>query len=88
MLTILGARTRRLWPHLRSQTAAALTAGADAFLTGEASEQTVHFARENGLHFFAAGHHATERYGVPALGAYLAGCFPLDFTFVDVDNPV
>ena len=66
----------------------ALTAGADAFLTGEASEQTVHFARENGLHFFAAGHHATERYGVPALGAYLAGRFPLDFTFVDVDNPV
>ena len=66
----------------------ALTAGADAFLTGEASEQTVHFARENGLHFFAAGHHATERYGVPALGAYLAERFPLDFTFVDVDNPV
>jgi dinuclear metal center YbgI/SA1388 family protein len=66
----------------------ALNAGADAFLTGEASEQTVHMARENGLHFFAAGHHATERYGVPALGAHLAAQFPLNFTFVDIDNPV
>jgi len=66
----------------------ALNAGADAFLTGEASEQTVHIARENGLHFFAAGHHATERYGVPALGAHLAGQFALDFIFVDIANPV
>ena len=63
-------------------------AGADAFLTGEASEQTVHFARENGLHFFAAGHHATERYGVQALGAHLTQEFGLRFAFVDVDNPV
>lgn len=66
----------------------ALQEGADAFLTGEASEQTVHFARENGLNFFAAGHHATERYGVQALGAHLAAQFGLSFTFVDVDNPV
>ena len=66
----------------------ALDAGADAFLTGEVSEQTVHFARENGLHFFAAGHHATERYGVSALGAHLAQQFALRFTFVDIDNPV
>lgn len=66
----------------------ALDAGADAFLTGEASEQTVHFARENGLHFFAAGHHATERYGVQALGAHLAERFGLRFIFVDIDNPV
>ena len=66
----------------------ALNAGADAFLTGEASEQTVHIARENGLHFFAAGHHATERYGVPALGAHLAGQFALNFIFVDIANPV
>jgi dinuclear metal center YbgI/SA1388 family protein len=66
----------------------ALTAGMDAFLTGEASEQTVHFARENGLHLFAAGHHATERYGVQALGAHLAQCFDLCFRFVDIDNPV
>jgi dinuclear metal center YbgI/SA1388 family protein len=66
----------------------ALNVGADAFLTGEASEQTVHVARENGLHFFAAGHHATERYGVQALGAHLAQQFPVRFTFVDIDNPV
>ncbi len=66
----------------------ALIEGADAFLTGEASEPTVHFARENGLHFFAAGHHATERYGVQALGAHLAAQFPLRFTFIDIDNPV
>lgn len=62
--------------------------GAEAFLTGEASEQTAHFARENGLHFFGAGHHATERYGVQALGAHLAQTFALRFTFVDIDNPV
>jgi len=66
----------------------ALDAGADAFLTGEASEQTIHFARENGLHFFAAGHHATERYGVQALGAHLAERFDLDFASIDIDNPV
>lgn len=66
----------------------AFEAGADAFLTGEASEQTVHFARENHLHFFAAGHHATERYGVQALGTHLAERFGLNFTFVEIDNPV
>jgi dinuclear metal center YbgI/SA1388 family protein len=66
----------------------ALNEGTDAFLTGEASEQTVHFARENGLHFFAAGHHATERHGVRALGARLAREFALQFTFIDIDNPV
>lgn len=66
----------------------ALHEGVDAFLTGEVSEPTVHFARENGLHFFAAGHHATERYGVQALGTHLAAKFPLHFTFIDIDNPV
>ncbi|PIE83525.1 MAG: Nif3-like dinuclear metal center hexameric protein [Candidatus Contendobacter odensis] len=65
----------------------AADAGVDAFLTGEVSEQTVHFARENGLHFFAAGHHATERYGVQALGQHLAQQFDLQFYFVDIDNP-
>ncbi len=64
----------------------ALTADVDGFLTGEASEQTVHIAREQGIHFFAAGHHATERYGIPALGAHLAAQYPLRFTFVDIDN--
>jgi dinuclear metal center YbgI/SA1388 family protein len=66
----------------------ALNAGADAFLTGEASEQTVHIARETGLHFFAAGHHATERYGVQALGAHLAQQFALRFAFIDINNPI
>jgi len=59
----------------------------DAFLTGEVSEQTVHMARETGLHFFAAGHHATERYGVQALGRRLAERFQLDFQFIDIPNP-
>ncbi|MAM71269.1 MAG: Nif3-like dinuclear metal center hexameric protein [Gammaproteobacteria bacterium] len=62
--------------------------GADAYLSGEVSEQTVHFARESGIHFFAAGHHATERYGVQALGSYLAEKFDLQHQFIDIDNPV
>ncbi len=66
----------------------AFSEGVDAFLTGEASEPTVHFARENRLHFFAAGHHATERAGVQALGAHLAQRFALRFAFIDIDNPV
>lgn len=61
--------------------------GVDAFLTGEVSEQTVHSAREQGLHFFAAGHHATERYGVQALGAHLATHFGIEHIYVEVDNP-
>ena len=67
---------------------AALAAGAEAFITGEVSEPTVHFAREEGIHFIAAGHHATERYGVQALGEYLAGQFPLEHRYFEVDNPV
>jgi dinuclear metal center YbgI/SA1388 family protein len=65
----------------------AAAAGVDAFLTGEVSEQTVHVARETGIHFFAAGHHATERYGVQALGAHLAERFRIDHRFLDLDNP-
>lgn len=67
---------------------AALAAGADLFVTGEVSEQTVHFAREEGIHFVAAGHHATERYGVQALGDHLAAKFSLEHRFIDIDNPV
>lgn len=62
--------------------------GVDAYLTGEVSEQTVHFARETGMHFFAAGHHATERYGVQALGRHLADSMGLAHHFIDIDNPV
>lgn len=60
----------------------------DAYLTGEISEQTVHIAREHGLHFYAAGHHATERYGVQALAEHLASHFDLDHKFIDIPNPV
>ncbi|WP_028240296.1 Nif3-like dinuclear metal center hexameric protein [Stutzerimonas azotifigens] len=66
----------------------ALAAGVDAYLTGEVSEPTVHFARENNLTFFAAGHHATERYGVQALGDYLARRFAIEHLFIDCPNPV
>ena len=62
--------------------------GVDAYLTGEVSEQTVHIARECGIQFYAAGHHATERYGVKALAEHLAAHFELNHTFIDIDNPV
>ena len=62
--------------------------GIDAYLTGEASEQTIHSSREQNIDFFAAGHHATERYGVKALGEYLADKHSFDVTFIDIDNPV
>ena len=61
--------------------------GVDAFISGEVSEQTIHSAREQGLHFFAAGHHATERAGIKALGEWLAQRYSLDVTFIDIDNP-
>lgn len=61
--------------------------GVDAFISGEVSERTTHAAREQGIHYYAAGHHATERYGVQALGGHLAQRFELEFRFVDIDNP-
>ncbi len=67
---------------------AAVMAGADLFVTGEVSEQTVHTAREEGIQFIAAGHHATERYGVQAIGEHLAAQFALEHRFIDIDNPV
>ena len=66
----------------------AIAAGVDLFLTGEASEQTFHSARENRVSFIAAGHHATERYGVQALGDYLARRFAIEHLFIDCPNPV
>lgn len=62
--------------------------GLDAYISGEVSEQTVHEARETGIHYFAAGHHATERYGARALGEHLAQTFNLSHYFIDIDNPV
>jgi dinuclear metal center YbgI/SA1388 family protein len=62
--------------------------GLDAYLTGEASEQTIHSSREQNIDFFAAGHHATERYGIKALGELLAEQYGFDVTFIDIDNPV
>lgn len=66
----------------------AIAAGVDLYLTGEASEQTFHSARENGISFIAAGHHATERYGVQALGEYLARRFAVEHLFIDCPNPI
>ncbi len=66
----------------------AVALGVDAFLTGEISEQNVHVAHETGVAFIAAGHHATERYGVQALGQHLAQQFALEHRFFDQDNPV
>ena len=62
--------------------------GVDAFISGEASEQTTHVAREYGIDYFAIGHHASERYGIQALGAHLAEEFSLQHHCVDIANPV
>ncbi|MEZ5542975.1 MAG: Nif3-like dinuclear metal center hexameric protein [Pseudomonadota bacterium] len=72
----------------QSYITAAAARGLDAFVSGEVSEQTVHVARETGIHYFAAGHHATERFGACALGEHLAGRFGLHHRFIDIDNPV
>ena len=66
----------------------AADAGLDVFITGEASEQTIHTSRECNIGFVAAGHHATERYGAKALGDHIAEEFGIDVVFVDIDNPV
>jgi len=66
----------------------AIALGVDAYLSGEISEQTVHLARESGVAYLAAGHHATERYGVEALAGHLAQRFGIACEFVDLDNPV
>jgi dinuclear metal center YbgI/SA1388 family protein len=66
---------------------AAIAAGADAFLTGEISEPQAHYAREMGVAFLACGHHASERYGVQALGEHLHTQLGVAHTFIDIDNP-
>lgn len=66
----------------------AVNSGVDAFITGEINEPSVHLARETGTVFFSAGHHATERYGIKALGEHLAQHQGLKVDFIDIDNPV
>lgn len=65
----------------------AIEQGLDAYISGEISEHTTHSARESGVHYIAAGHHATERYGVKALGEHLAEKFDIEQCFIDIDNP-
>jgi dinuclear metal center YbgI/SA1388 family protein len=60
----------------------------DCFITGEASEFVTHLANESGVAYIAAGHHATERYGIAALGRHLANEFGLDHLHIELDNPV
>lgn len=66
----------------------AIAAGADLYLSGEVSEQTYHLAIETGIPYIAAGHHATERYGVQALGRHLAETLGLECEYLELDNPV
>lgn len=80
LAVVSGAAQRELY--------GAIDAGLDAFLTGEVSEWVMNVAREAGIHYLAAGHYATERLGVRALGEHLAARFGLAVEFVDVDNPV
>ena len=65
----------------------AIAQGVDAFITGEISEPQAHLAHETGVSFFACGHHATERYGAPALGAHLGEQLCVKHVFIDIDNP-
>lgn len=91
---VLGAPERELrrvaWCTGAAQSyfEAAINAGADVYLTGEVSESTTHTAAESGVGFLAAGHHATERFGVQAVGAHLSEQFGIEHVFIDVDNPV
>jgi dinuclear metal center YbgI/SA1388 family protein len=90
--TVVGPRhpvTRVAWCTGAAQgmIEEAAAAGFDAFVSGEISEQTQHQANELGITYYAAGHHATERYGVQALGEELAAEFGVTHRFVDLDNP-
>ena len=66
----------------------AVNAKLDLYLTGEASEHIMHYAKEEGIHFVSAGHYATEKFGVLALGDLLSKEFGLEVSFVDIPNPV
>ncbi|CAM2792976.1 putative NIF3-like protein 1 [Legionella steigerwaltii] len=62
--------------------------GVDAYISGEISERTYYQAKELGIHYYSCGHHATERYGIQALGNHLASQFELEHLFIDSDNPI
>lgn len=66
---------------------AAIAQGVDAFITGEISEPQAHIAKETGVAFFACGHHATERYGAPAVASHVAASLGLEHRFIDIHNP-
>jgi dinuclear metal center YbgI/SA1388 family protein len=66
---------------------AAISAGADAFITGEISEPQAHYARECGVAFLACGHHASERYGAPAVAGHVAAQLGVAHGFIEIDNP-
>ena len=66
---------------------AAIAAGADVFITGEMSEPQAHIARESGVAYLACGHHASERYGAPAVATHVAAQMGLAHEFIDIDNP-
>jgi len=66
---------------------AAIAAGVDAFITGEISEPQAHLARETGVAFLACGHHATERYGAPAVAGHVAAQLGISHQFIEIDNP-
>ena len=85
----IGAITNIAWCSGGAQSyfEAAIAAGAQAFLTGEISEPQAHLARECGVAYLACGHHATERYGAPAVAAHVAAQYGLEHEFIDIDNP-
>ncbi len=66
---------------------AAIAAGADTFITGEISEPQAHYARETGVAFVACGHHASERFGAPAVAEHVAQRFGISHRFIEIDNP-
>lgn len=66
----------------------AIALGVDVYISGEVSEQNMHLARESGVAYIAAGHHATERYGVQALGAHLASKFNISHSYIEIENPI
>ncbi len=90
LVNVASTRIRRIaWCSGGGQNyfEAAIAAGAQAFITGEISEPQAHYARESGVAYLACGHHASERFGAPAVAAHVAAQFGLAHEFIDIDNP-